>query len=467
MLIRPLIVIAVLFGGVDSVIRAQVAPPANSIDADAAVLLSSEYLSAADDDRRALATSIRRFTGDWESIVRCLSDRSYRRIEPGYYQEERFESTGLRDKYSSDLLYFIVPDGYEPDRPTGLIVFLHGGGLTTSRDAPHYTLRFPTSESPPDTDRSGDMFAGTGMITVGPSAPGKGESYYRWCLKASEEYLADVIAECKRRFHIDDDRVFIVGHSMGGFGAFHHGLRQPDRFAAIICSSGAWDCGYWPVLRGTPFFLANGVHDAVEGERWHHTDVEYGRRTHEIFSREGLEHVYFEHDDGHAFSNNRRRIGEYFAEMQNRRRDAYYPRVAVATPQGFASNYLHPVVHNRWLTLNKATDGRITVDELDARGDEFDDWRLVPLRTRRRGAMIEAFNRGGNQIEVTTKNVAKFTIWLHPLMIDVARPVSIIVDGRELFRDRVQPSLVTALKSYDRRRDWGLIYPVKIEISLE
>jgi predicted esterase len=362
-------------------------------------------------------------------------------------------------------LYFIVPQNYDREKPTGLIVFLHGGGLNTSRDAPDYTLRFAAPGST-ETDRSGRMLAGTGMITVGPSAPGKGESYYRWCLKSAEAYLVDVVAECEERFHIDPDRVLLFGHSMGGFGGYHQALRQPDRFAAIVISSGAWDCGYWPVVRGTPFCIAQGVHDAVRGERWHHTDVEYARQTHKIFTREGLEHEYHEHDGGHDISNNRDIVGRYFAENAALHRDAHYPHVTLASPLGFAWNYRHPVRHNRWLTLDETTDGELEYDDLVTRGnDDFDTWRLEHQRYSRRGSMIDAINRGGNRIDVTTLHVARFTVWLNPKMVDVGKPVTIRVDGKVRFSGKVRPSLVSALESYERRRDWGLIYPIKVELK--
>jgi hypothetical protein len=67
---------------------------------------------------------------------------------------------------------------------------------------------------------------------------------------------------------------------------------------------------------------------------------------------------------------------------------------------------------------------------------------------------------------VTTQSVARFTVWLHPRMVDVAKPVTVVVDGKNRFAGKVQPSLITALESYGRRGDWGLIYPIKIAIDL-
>lgn len=447
---------------------AQAASPEQAVlDHEAAVKLCREYLATeVDETRERLASRLDGYRGDIQPVVRSLAAKTYRPTSPGYYAEEKFQTAEMREKYPKDLLYFVVPKTYDAARPTGLIVFMHGGGLTTSRDAPKYTLRYPLPDSSPDTYRSGDMLAATGMITVGPSAPEKGESYYRWCLHSSEAYLAAVIAECKIRFNIDPDRVFLLGHSMGGFGAYHHALRQPDRFAGIIVCAGAWDCGYWPVIRGTPLCIVQGIKDAQRGVRWHHTDVEYGRWTHKIFTRASLDHVYFEYDGEHDFAQMRPKVAEYLASAKHARRDPFYPHVTLASPQGFAWNYLHRVTHNRWLTLDDTTGGKLEYDELASEGDEFDSWRLEHRLTERRGAMIDAINRGNNRIDVTTQNVARFTIWLHPKMVDVAQPVTVSVDGVVRFAGRVKPSLKTALESYERRQDWGLVYPIKIALRV-
>jgi poly(3-hydroxybutyrate) depolymerase len=159
------------------------------------------------------------------------------------------------------------------------------------------------------------------MVTVGPLAPWNRESYHRWCLRCADEYLADVILECKSRFSIDPDRVFLLGHSTGGFGTYHHALRQPDRFAAVVVSSGSWSLGYWPVIRGTPLCTVQGVHDARPGVRWRYTDVEYGRWTDKILSRENLDHVYLEHGRNHGIGYGREKIAQFFASARDLRRD--------------------------------------------------------------------------------------------------------------------------------------------------
>jgi pimeloyl-ACP methyl ester carboxylesterase len=49
--------------------------------------------------------------------------------------------------------------------------------------------------------------------------------------------LLDALA---KEFLIDTDRVYVLGHSMGGFGTWTALAEQPDRFAAAITAAG------WP-----------------------------------------------------------------------------------------------------------------------------------------------------------------------------------------------------------------------------
>jgi poly(3-hydroxybutyrate) depolymerase len=432
---------------------------------DRAVELCRDYLATGRDSKRQdILKQLADYRGPIEPVIERLAARSYQPMKSGYRSQEHFQSAELLKRHPDDRLYFVIPPNYRPERPTGLIVFLHGGGKYTSNRAPGATLAFP---SPTASDKaSGDRFAATGMITVGPSAPAR-QSYRRWCLEESDDYIADVILECKNRFHIDRDRVFLLGHSMGGFGAYQAALRQPDRFAAIVVSSGSWNRGYWPALRGTPLCLVNGVHDAHVGVRGHHTDVHYGRFTDQILAREKLDHVYFEHKGDHGFPYGRKYVFEYLWAVQNRRRDAYCDRVGLASPNGFRESYCYAVAHNRWLTLDKATAGTIQYDELIPHDDgTFAHWRLEHATAQHRGASLDAVNHRDNTIEVTTRNVARFTVWLHRSMVDVSQPVRIIVDGKPRFQGRVSPSLATAIESYNRRHDWGLIYPMKVVVDM-
>ncbi|MDP6040719.1 MAG: prolyl oligopeptidase family serine peptidase [Candidatus Latescibacteria bacterium] len=57
--------------------------------------------------------------------------------------------------------------------------------------------------------------------------------------------LLDAVCD---EFHIDRDRVYVLGHSMGGFGTWNAICEQPERFAAAIPSAGG--CELWNDIAG-------------------------------------------------------------------------------------------------------------------------------------------------------------------------------------------------------------------------
>jgi predicted esterase len=382
-----------------------------------AVELSRAYLECVDDVRRQrLAEALVEYDDDIDGVVGQLRQQEFEPVKAGYHAEQHFSLAPRAGKHAEDLLYFYVPEGYRPERPSGLIIVMHGGGRTSERELPGYFMSFP-GEGESNT-QFGDTLNDLGMVVVGPSAPWDEDSAYRWCLvrpSEQDDYLSDVILECKARFNIDPDRVFLVGHSMGGFGAYHQIQRQPDRFAAVIANAGAWYLAHWPVIRGTPLCILHGVRDADRGT--HYTDIEYARLTDELLTRYRLDHLYIERDRGHRLY--RDEIRDYLKSVGDVRRDPYSSRVTLASPVGFKDSkwYLASVKHNRWVTLEKQTDGNLEYDRTDEwDGEEF----VLNHRTiKRRGASIDAEIHAGNVISVTTSNVARFSIWLHSRMVDV------------------------------------------------
>ncbi len=48
----------------------------------------------------------------------------------------------------------------------------------------------------------------------------------------------EVLAEAKKNYNIDDEKVYLTGHSMGGHGTWYLGVTHPDQWAAIGPSAG-------------------------------------------------------------------------------------------------------------------------------------------------------------------------------------------------------------------------------------
>ena len=141
-----------------------------------------------------------------------------------------------------------LPPGYEADaaKKWPLIVFLHGAGESGS------DLDKVKIHGPPKLIAAGSF--DHPCIVVSPQCPGRG-----W----NADMLGALIDDICRQYRVDEDRIYLTGLSMGGFGTWALAAARPERFAAIapICGGGN------PVdaikLRGLPIWVFHGEKDNV------------------------------------------------------------------------------------------------------------------------------------------------------------------------------------------------------------
>jgi len=438
---------------------------------EAVLEAARDYLATADPERQAALVATLEASGcEPVQVVQALRVRPVREVRPGYHRAEHFRVPELREEHPDDLLYYVVPESYTPEQPVALAVVLHGGAKGTERTMAHWYMR-------PDPKGSGlgKAFMDAGMIGVGPSAPVSTKRWERWCLPEADDYLRDVIIEFQSRFNTDPNRVFLLGHSMGGFGVYQHVQVQPDSFAAALVHGGSWYTAYWPIIHGTQLWIVHGVRDSEPGGRPHYTDIAFARLAGKLLKEQDLTYEIREHPGQHPLPNGMDHIRAFIARMPVTRRDPFQSRVVVASPRGWTAGDMRDAPHNRWLSIVEAAPGNLTYDAARHKGarqfwgmprENWENWRLEHVRQERPGSMVDAVNRGGNRFEVTTRNVRRFAIWLHPQMVDFSEPVHVTVNGSPAFEQRVRASVATALASYERRRDWGLIYPGRIEVSV-
>jgi predicted peptidase len=64
----------------------------------------------------------------------------------------------------------------------------------------------------------------------------------------SEKDVMNVIAMVRKEFKVDDKRIYIMGHSMGGAGALYLGSKYPKMFAAVAAEAPA---AFWQTRKET------------------------------------------------------------------------------------------------------------------------------------------------------------------------------------------------------------------------
>jgi hypothetical protein len=68
------------------------------------------------------------------------------------------------------------------------------------------------------------------------SASGRGEGQYQVIAEAA---VMEIVADIKKNYSVDEDRIVSGGDSMGGLGGFRIGTLHPDQFAAVRSLSGS------------------------------------------------------------------------------------------------------------------------------------------------------------------------------------------------------------------------------------
>lgn len=81
----------------------------------------------------------------------------------------------------------------------------------------------------------------------------------------SESWHPDSVAEFTRhaisQYHADPKRIYLVGYSMGGYGAWRSAADYPELFAAIVPISGGGDANNGRVLVSIPIWAFHGEKD--------------------------------------------------------------------------------------------------------------------------------------------------------------------------------------------------------------
>jgi predicted esterase len=116
-----------------------------------------------------------------------------------------------------------VPSSYDKSKSFPLIIALHGmGGDENSYFAAYGQGAFKTEAEK------------HGYIVACP----KGRKPTSMYVGDAEKDVMDVLAEVQRAYNIDPDRIYLTGHSMGGFGTWSVAMNHPEVFAALAPISG-------------------------------------------------------------------------------------------------------------------------------------------------------------------------------------------------------------------------------------
>ncbi|MFT2090778.1 alpha/beta hydrolase-fold protein [Paraglaciecola sp. 2405UD69-4] len=156
-------------------------------------------------------------------------------------------SFNLKGKQRSAAIF--VPENYTPIKEWPLIVFLHGGGVEYKETSIHFANSQLISVA--INEYNGDFPA----IVLLPLCLGKKvwahipakpiQTEWRLNTFGTEsapnvsDYLTQSIEAVLSKYNIDQSRISLTGHSMGGEGAMRYGAINSNKISAIATSAGS------------------------------------------------------------------------------------------------------------------------------------------------------------------------------------------------------------------------------------
>ena len=180
----------------------------------------------------------------------------------------------------ADMPYALfVPSSYAPGKPAPLIVNLHGLNIT-----PLMQMLF---------DGTTEFAERHGFIVVAPM----GFSVSGWWGarsgrpgELSELDAMTLLKSIRAQYTIDSDRIYLMGHSMGGAGTYHLGAKYNDIWAGIAPIAGAGgiaDAAAAERYRSFATLLMHGEQDSI-------VSVNGSRRAAMLLQGAGAQHLYLE-----------------------------------------------------------------------------------------------------------------------------------------------------------------------------
>ena len=180
-----------------------------------------------------------------------------------------------------------VPASYNASKAYPLIVALHGLGGTEDAFFDNYNKVLP-----PLAESHGYIVAGVlgyrvdGSYGWGLGAP-PADPNTRRTQDFSEQDVLQVLQRVRQQYKIDDSRIYLMGHSMGGIGTWKIAPKYPDIWAAIapIAGNGAPDT--LEKIRHVPEIIVHGDSDPT-------VNVSGSRTMVAKLKELGVEHKYIE-----------------------------------------------------------------------------------------------------------------------------------------------------------------------------
>ena len=352
-----------------------------------------------------------------EEVFRSLAWNAYRMgVALEEMQPDHKAGKVISGEYVSP--YVVRQVGQKPESGWGLVIAMHGGGKAPKQvnDSQWRIMQRYYKDHP---EQGGYLY----LALRAPTDAWNG--FYTG-------YVYPLIARLIRQMlvceEVDPDKVFLIGYSHGGYGAFAIGPKMADRFAAIHSSAAAPTDG-----QSSPKNLLNTPFTFMIGER----DLAYGRLKRCL-----------------AFD-------QAVKRLRGDSKDKYPVRMFLQKGFGHGGLPDRDQLAKILPAVRNPIPNSIVWEPTDSVVHRF-SWLEIPEPSKRQ--LVEAVKKG-NRFEIKLREIESLELYLDDRMIDYRKPVVIEVNGKVLFEDSISPSLPVLCRSLLERGDPRFTFASKVTLS--
>lgn len=347
-------------------------------------------------------------------------------------------------------VWVYIPSRYDPKSPHGAVLYSYGGWIRSSFPRP-WTMRPAMTENPlsgpvNQLDRENLVGIMPQMWNATSPIDGDGAACFN-----------EVLGYVKSMLNIDDDRCSLLGFSDGGTAAFEVMRQDPSSFAAAFPLN-----GYpWFNLNPTnfvnrPIFSYHGEEDSLYppdslGEKLKAVAPEFPDWNAALVKKATHDWMFYADSV----------IPDAISNLVRMRRNSFRKKLVLeASPKmGSRCDWLEIIQVDRSLKQEPWHLDRVVPGEAKGGTPPKD------LLLNEGSGRVEA-EWTGNTCNVRSSRVKTLRIWLHPRLVDLTKPVKVVVNGETKFDGIPEDMQGFALREFMTHFDRKALWQGRIRVEL-
>jgi predicted esterase len=250
-----------------------------------------------------------------------------------------------------------------------------------------------------------------------------------WFQPHVDSLFDKIIQTAVVELNVNPNKVYVMGYSAGGDGAYRLAPRMADRWAASSMMAGhPGDVS--PVnLRNTPFMIWMGEKDKA-------------------YDRNLLAPKY----------------GKWLDQLQQADPEGYIHETHVVEGKGHWMDHADTLAVS-WMAqyVRNPYPVKVVWRQDDTPHDTF-YWLSVPIEEAQKGNTV-IVERSKNTFVISKNDYRTFTIGVNDAMIDFNKPVKIIVNGKVIFNKKLTRKIQNIFDSLEKRKDPSLVFSAYLTVS--